>query len=540
MKFYVLFIALCSAAFANAQSIEKQPKLIVGIVIDQMRDDFLHRYANRYTEGGFKRLMREGFYGANHHFSYMPTTTGPGHASVYAGTTPSVHGIVGNNWYDPALKRKVYCSEDKAVRTVGAMNAAGQMSPKNLQTTTITDELRLFWNMRSKVVGVSIKDRGAILPAGHLANAAYWLSDKDFISSTYYMDTLPEWVQKFNAEKRVAGYLSKPWETLYPASTYLASAPDNSPYEILLEGESSNTLPRDLSALREANGPDLIKLTPFVNTLCVDMALAAIANEGLGKDAFPDFLALSFSGPDYMGHSYGTRAVEIEDMYLRLDLELARLFESLDQSVGKGQYVVFLTADHGAADVAQFNIDLRLPGGYVSEKGGFAYLKTALDSMYNKGWDLIEKIEGNELYLNRKKLAAADLELDDVTEALARIITGMPGVYAAYPTEIIRWNGSDEFPLRAIKRGLHPDLAGDVIWVLDSGWMEYGPRGTTHGSPWAYDTHIPFLIMGPGVKQGRTFRETHIRDIASTLSALLHIPLPSGNTGQPIVEAVHP
>jgi predicted AlkP superfamily pyrophosphatase or phosphodiesterase len=522
-----------------AQDTDDRPKLVVGIVVDQMRNDYLTRYADLYGEGGFKRLMNDGFYGANHRFSYMPTTTGPGHASVYTGTTPAIHSIVANDWYDPVSKQEMYCVEDRSVKTIGLNNAAGQMSPKNLKTTTVTDELKLFWNQRSKVIGVSLKDRGAVLPAGHLADGAYWYKDKKFISSSYYMDELPPWVNDFNNLNLVDTFLAKGWQPLLAKSIYTASLPDNNVYESIYEGEKYPTLPKDLVDLTEQNDPDeVFKRSPWGNSLVLEFGLAALINEGLGQDDITDFLALSFSSPDIAGHAYGPRSLEIQDMYLKLDNDLSMFFQFLDKYVGKGKYTVMLTADHGAADVAQYSIDNNLPGGYFDRKASKDLLEEILLSYDSLGVELIEEMEGNHLFFNREKLKEAEIAGQDLADYLAYEMSRMPGIYGAYSANRVRMSGSSEFPIANLQRGLHPSLSGDVLFVMESGWMRYGNTGTTHGSPWVYDQHVPLLLYGFGVEKGKIYRETNIRDIAPTLSVIMGVPFPSGTTGSPIIEAI--
>ncbi len=535
------FLYACSTAsgekFARASNDTERPKLVVGIVIDQFRNDYMQRYAHQYN-GGFKRMVDEGFYCANHHFSYVPTYTGPGHASVYTGTTPAVHGIAANNWYDPRTKEGMYCVQDKSVRTIGIANADGQMSPFNLKTTTITDELMLSLNFRSKVVGMSIKDRGSILPAGHLGKA-YWYSKGFMISSSYYMEELPSWVQDFNSRGLPATYVKKGWEPLLPLDQYTSSLPDDSPYESKWVGEEAPLLPKDLQSLVEANGlHNVFKRTPQCNTFLLDFAKAAVLAEDLGQDADTDFLCVSFSTPDYMGHAMGTRAVEIQDMYLRLDRELGEFYDFLDQNVGKGQYTVFLTADHGAADVPQFSMDYGLPGGYIDVKEIQEELLNALTDHHPKGATFVEKVEEDRIFLDRKAVAEAGVNYQDICDLIAYTLRMQPGIYNAYPTRDILQGGGTEWPVRNLTRGLYPPLAGDVFVVSESGWISYGPTGTTHGTPYTYDTHVPLLLMGKGIKPGRTLRKTHIRDIAPTLSMALDISLPSGATGIPISEAL--
>jgi len=532
-----LFYILGGTLFS--QSTENRPKLVVGIVVDQMRNDYLMRFADLYGDDGFNRLINDGFYGANHRFSYMPTTTAPGHASVYTGTTPAIHGIAGNNWYDPIEKEGMYCVEDKSVRSVGIDKEAGQMSPRNLKTTTVTDELELFWNKRAKVIGVSLKDRGAVLPAGHIPDGAYWYKDKKFITSSYYMDELPKWVQEFNEKKHVDRYLKRGWQPLLSIDKYTASLPDSNAYEALHVGEREPTLPKDLVELSVENNPDdLLKTSPFGNSLILAFGKEAILNEEMGKDDITDFLALSFSSPDYLGHAYGPRAIEVQDMYLRLDRELAEFLTFLDKEIGEGNYTVMLTADHGAADVAQFSVDNQLPGGYLDRKATKGQLEEALLYYDTLGMAMIEEMEGFHLFFNHELLRASAIDSEHLARYVAREMTDFEGIYAAYPTYEVRMSGTNDFPLRNLQRGIHPKRSGDVVFVLESGWMRYGRVGTTHGSPWVYDQNVPLLLYGFGVKKGMTYRETHIRDIAPTLSIIMGVPFPSGTTGSPVIEAI--
>ena len=523
-----------------AQGKNDKPKLVVGIVVDQMRNDYLTRFSDLYSDDGFMRLIEEGFYGANHRFSYMPTTTAPGHASVYTGTTPAIHGIAGNDWYDPVKKEGIYCVQDKSVRSVGVDNAAGQMSPRNLYVTTITDELELFWNMKSKVVGVSLKDRGAILPAGHVSDGAYWYKDKKFITSSFYMEELPKWVQEFNEKNLVDKYLDKGWEPLFDLTAYRASLPDSNVYEATYAGEDYSTLPKDFEALSVENNPnDLVKTSPWGNTLVLAFGKEAILKEEMGKDDITDFLAMSFSSPDYMGHAYGPRSLEVQDMYLKLDLELAEFFKFLDKEVGNGNYTVMLTADHGAADVAQFSIDNQLPGGYFDKKNIKKLLEEFLLAYDSLGKDMIETVEGFHVFFNHQLLKQSNIDSEHLSRYLAREMTKFPGIYAAYSTYDARMSGATEFPLANLQRGVHPERSGDVVFVLHSGWMRYGKVGTTHGTPWVYDQNVPLLLYGHGVRKGKLYRETNTRDIAPTLSVIMGVPFPSGTTGSPVIEAIY-
>ncbi|MDO7873382.1 alkaline phosphatase family protein [Hymenobacter sp. ASUV-10] len=541
----------------------KRPRLVVGIVVDQMRYDYLYRYWDKYPAGGFKRLLGEGFSYESCHYNYVPTYTGPGHASVYTGTTPATHGIIGNNWWVRALGRATYVTEDKTVQPVGGSVAAGQMSPRNMLTTTITDELRLASNFQSKVIGVCIKDRGSILPAGHAANAAYWYDDSNesFVTSTFYMPTLPEWVAKFNAEKRADQYLSKPWNTLLPIQQYTESTADDVPWESTFIGETKPVFPHDLPTLLgpsagqqaalKASGEasknkyesrSLIRTTPFGNSLTADFALAALANEQMGqRPNVTDFLALSFSSTDYVGHSFGPNSIEVEDTYLRLDRDLARLFEALDKQVGRGQSLVFLTADHAAAHAVGFLQAHRLPGGGV----GTGYMRDSVQrSLVRRhgagAWVL--SYENQQVYLNRPLIAQKNLKLADIQDEVADVLITLPGVTQALSANDLQRGHWPEGVAHFQTLGFYGPRSGDVMAVLAPGWLEaYGYpviKGTTHGSAGAYDTHVPLLFWGWGVRKGHSETEVKITDIAPTLARFLHIQEPSGTIGRPLVEVL--
>lgn len=299
-------------------------------------------------------------------------------------------------------------------------------------------------------------------------------------------------------------------------------------------------MPKNLNALAEANGKDnVFRLSPYGNTILLDFGREAVKSEQMGKDADTDFLCISFSTPDYLGHAMGARAVEVQDMYLRLDRELGAFFDFLDKEVGEGEYTVFLTADHGAADVPQFNIDNQLPGGYLDDNGLQNNVGAALLAYNAQGATFVEKVEEDRIFLDRRAIAAAGAQFTEVRDLIVQTLRNEPGIYNAYPTEdILNVGGGAEFPLKQLSRGLYPPLAGDIAVLANSGWMFYGPVGTTHGSAWTNDTHVPLIFFGKGIPKGITYRETNIRDIAPTLSMLLGVSLPSGSTGSPVLEVL--
>ena len=524
----------------NLDIITSKPKLVVGVVVDQMRFDYLNRFKKKYSANGFLRLIKQGYSCNNHHFNFIPTYTAPGHASIFTGTTPSVHGIIGNSWYDKASNSTVYCTTDKAYIPVGAAAKYGQASPRNMKVTTLADQNRLFTQMNGKTIGVSIKDRGAVFPSGHTANGAYWfegLNEGKWMTSTYYMDALPQWVKGFNTPSNIASYL-KPWNTLYDISLYEESGSDLSDYEQGFNGKSTSEFPYDLKALMELNeGYDIIKSTPFGNTMITDFALSAIEAESLGVDDYTDFLTVSYSSTDYIGHNFGINSVELQDTYLRLDLEVERLLNYLDAKVGAGNYTLFLTSDHGAVDVPSFLTDVHIPSGYVP-KNSFASLYTNLKKKYGVS-DLIMKISNDQVFLNQERITALKVNLEDVQKFVVNEIISYPHIKKAYTATTMQTRYFKEGAEKMLQNGYHQKLSGDVLFTLESGVISYDSKGTTHGSGYNYDTHVPLLFYGNGIQPGKTYKRTNVTDIAPTISALLGIALPSGATGTVIEEVIY-
>lgn len=544
MKNVLLILLVTLTTLSQGQNkTTTPPRLVVGIVVDQMRQEYLYRFQSGYGNGGFKRLIDEGFMLRNGHYNYTPTVTGPGHASVYTGTTPAVHGIIGNEWYDKDLKKEVNCVEDPRYQVIGVAEGNGDVSPWRMLSTTVTDELKLTTQKRAKVIGVSIKDRGAVLPAGHMPDGAYWYDSKSgrFITSTYYKTRLPEWVERFNQQNLADQYLSREWNTLLPINQYVQSGADDTPYESLIGSKERPVFPYDLKKLRKPNDYELLSSTPFGNDYLTDIAKAAIDGEKLGADDITDFLSISYSSTDVLGHAVGPNAIEIQDMYLRLDKNIEDLLKTLDTKVGAGNYTVFLTADHAVADVAQYMKDNRIPAGYFNESKTTADLNAHLQQ-YFPGKKLVETISGGHVFFDqdifRNDPKASGVELLIATELTINFLLEQEGVANAYSENIIRQSAFDEAGIKGlVVRGYHPKRCGDVVLVLEPGWYPAGGiRGTTHGSPYTYDTHVPIIFFGNGIRKGSSVRYHTVTDIAPTISALLDIKFPSGCTGQPVEE----
>lgn len=506
-----------------------KPKLIVGVMVDQMRWDYLYRFQHRYGANGFKRILREGFSCENAQIAYAQTVTAAGHASVYTGSVPAINGIMGNEWYDRALKRDVYCVEDDSVLIVGGTGKGEPMSPKNLISTTITDELELATNFRSKVIGVAIKDRGSILPAGHAADGAYWYDPNsgNFVSSTWYMKELSPWATAFNQRKMTDSLYAYPWTLSHPLETYTQSDVANPSYV-------KNPFPRSL-ANNIGKSYGAISSTPWGNTLTLEFSKAAVEAESMGMDSITDFLAISLSSPDYIGHSFGPNAVEIEDTYIKLDKAFEQFFNYLDKKVGKGNYLFFLTADHAVAHVPAFLQQYQIPAKTMKTN------KRAEEATMKKYGlkKLVEASANYQLYLNRKSIDSAGLDFKAVKESLIAELNKEEDILLAFDNANINAANLPSEYKEMFINGFNHKLAGDIQVVYKPGYFfSNSNTGTTHGSMYPYDAHIPLLWMGSGIKQGLTHRKVYMSDIAATLAAILKIQAPNGNVGNAIQELI--
>lgn len=522
-----------SAQQSNAAAIER-PKLVVGIVVDQMRWDYLYRYQKRYTDGGFKRLLGEGFSCENTMIPYVPSVTAIGHTCIYTGSVPSIHGIAGNNFVKDG--KKVYCTDDDSVKPVGTTSEAALMSPRNLWVSTIGDEMKIASNGRAKVVGVALKDRASILPAGHNPNGAFWFDDQTgcFITSSYYMDRLPKWVEAFNDKRLPEQYLSQKWNTLYPKNTYTESTTDENEYENGIREGVKATLPLNLPELYKKYGYGIIRNTPFGNSLTLDMAKAAIDGEQLGADDETDLLTVSCSSTDYIGHQVGTHAIETEDTYLRLDKAIADFLAYLDSKVGKGNYLVFLSADHGAMNNAAFLQDRRIPAGSWDASATAKKLNHVLAKEYPEAGDIVKTVMNYQVFFNRDVIKSKQLDFDNIKQTVVNVLKEDPSVqYACDMAKASTESIPEEVKSRIIN-GYNRERSGDVVIILKPNFYAHGMKGTDHGAWNSYDTHIPLVFMGWGIKHGATTKQTFMTDIAPTIAAMLHVQAPNGCVGKSI------
>lgn len=538
-RVFILTLSIIFSPGLFSQTLER-PKLVVGIVIDQMRYDYLYRYWDKYSATGFKRLMNEGFFCKNANYNYVPTYTAPGHASIYTGTTPAVNGIIANDWYDVTKGRIIYCVTDEHAESVGSKDEEGKRSPVNLMTTTITDELRLATHMKSKVIGIALKDRSAVLPAGHLANASYWYdgSTGNFISSSYYMKELPRWLQEFNNRKLPKKYLGEDWKTLLPIDEYTESIADDYAYETVLKGEQKPVFPHRLPDLMKGNGGlDLIRMTPFGNSLLKDFAIETIESENMGKSTVTDFIAVSFSSTDYIGHAYGPNSIEAEDAYLRLDKDISDLLDFINTRIGKNNMLVFLTADHGAMQIPAYLESLHIPAGYINE----GQLKDTLNNYLMKeyGVSLVSEYINQQVYLDHQVIEAKKLSLPDIQEKAAAFLRKLPKVNEVLTATVLNRTQFTEGARSLMQRGFNGKRSGDILVNYIPGYGNYHATGTSHGAPYSYDTHVPLFFYGWGIKPGSTSEPVVIPDIAATLATLLNIQFPSGCNGTPILPVLN-
>lgn len=541
-KFYVAVVALLLVSpfhsqVKNNNSTRVKAKLIIGIVVDQMRNDYIYRYWDRFGNGGLKRLVTNGYYFKNTHYNYVPTYTGPGHASIYTGATPRVHGIIANDWFIKSNQTFLYCAEDTSVQGIGTKSKSAKRSPRNQLSSTISDELKINSNLQSKVFSIALKDRSAILPAGHTADGAFWLDDAsgDFISSSWYMNELPNWVQKFNLEKRTKNYLEKGWIPLYDLKSYTHSMQDNSIYESA-PGKKEAVFPYDYSSYLEKQNYSIIKINPFGNTLTFDLAKTCIQSENLGKGTQTDLLCLSFSSTDGVGHLFGIRSVETEDTYLRFDKDLEEFLNFLDLELGKDNYVIFLTADHGGAEVPAYLKNLKIPSGLIHDSDIEKQLKAYFFKAYNDS-NFVLNVSNQQVFLNQTLIKDKKLKSKQLENEIAEHLVKINGIAEAFSSEQMKFGSYDLRDFRTLlQNGYNHKLSGDVCFIYEPGWIDHESKGTTHGSGYVYDTHVPLLFFGNGIKKGESYNYTSITQIAPTICDYLKIAQPNGCISNSLLE----
>ncbi len=532
-------------------------RLVLQITVDQLRGDLPYRYLERLGDGGFRYLLEKGAVYNNAHYQHANTETIVGHATLATGANPAVHGMVANVWFDREAGRLTYNIEDNRypLLTAGAgvdqtteidptQKAAGTegRSPAAILVSTLSDELAIHFGGRSKIFGVSVKDRGAVSMAGH-AGKAFWFSKKsgEFVTSTYYYDKYPTWVKQWNDRQLADTYADKTWELLQEKSTYLFGDADDSPWETNFPGYG-RTFPHPFGKGKYFT--TLLTPSPVGDELTLDFSKALIENEQLGKDNIPDYLAVSFSSTDYVGHLFGPSSLETEDNILRLDRILKELLAFVDQHIGLKNTLIVLSADHGAAEVPGYLNKLGIEAQYVKlDKWDKEPAIKTLKEKFGIGKELIQKYFHPYLYLNRNVISQKGLDQAEVERAIAAELVKFEGVAFAVSSSALRQgNLPDTFLMRSILHNFHPKRSGDIYLVFEPHWFINDFDGlsvaSSHGSPWRYDTYVPIMFAGAGVSPRRISRLVHPVDIAPTLAAYLGIKPPSGSEGKPLLEVL--
>ncbi len=497
---------LMATSVAVAAEARQKPKLVVVIVADQFRYDYLTRFRAEYKEGLYT-LLNQGAVFTNAYFEHFPTVTAIGHSAILSGATPSVSGIIGNDWYDRESSRQVTSVSDPTVSNIGG-GGGGGASPRRLLVSTVGDEMKMDSGGKSRVIGMSMKDRAAILPVGHMADVAYWYegSSGRFVTSTYYRADLPDWVKEFNA--RAADQ--------YKGAQWLG-----------------RKLPDDEKAY------SALLATPYGNDLLEAFAETAIKNEKLGSGPATDLLSVSFSSNDYVGHQYGPDAAEVRDVSIRTDRAIGRLFRVLDEQVGMKDVLLVFTADHGVAPMPDGPEGGRIPGGRMPAGIIQSTVHAELSRRYGEGKWIVSPSE-HSLYLNRPLIREKKLTLAEVSEAAREVLAGIPHVFRVYTGEQLANRAMyEDLVGRRVLNGHHTSRGADVYILLEPYWM-FGRSGTTHGTAYSYDAHVPVIFIGPGIRPGRYDQTIAVNDIAATLSSLLDVEPPSGSVGRVLTEALLP
>lgn len=537
------FVFASVLATAQRPTWQHPPKLVVGVVVDQMRADYIYRFWDNYGEGGFKRLVNDGAFCRDAHYPYGTTDTAPGHASIYTAGVPADHGIVANDRYVRELGRTAYCVEDTLAKTIGTSAAAPGRSPRPLLASTLADELERISQGRSKTISISLKDRSAILPGGRTGDAAYWLYDTTgFVTSDWYMGALPQWLTAFNSTHTIGSYMTGTWDLLLPADRYHNTDAAHNAYERLIPGIATAELPIDLAALyRTPNVAEAFLHLPAGNTILTDLAIAAITNEKLGADTDIDLLAISYSATDKLGHRTGPMSLELEDMYIRLDREIARLLNTLDAQVGVGAYTLFLTADHGVSDVPAYRAKLKASAGYLDLRAVRASVEEHLQQAYGAGaW--VSYVDDDKLFLDRTLIRSKGLQPEAVQQKAAMVAREVPGMLNVFTATQLETVGEKDGHAALLARGHHIHRGADLYFVT---MPSYEPsfsgnpgKGADHGGTWTYDTHVPVLFFGEGIASGELLRRVYVVDIVPTLTMILGCALPEAATGVALPEVL--
>ena len=520
----------------------EKPKLIVGIIVEQLRYDQIERFSDRFGDSGIKRLLNEGTFYQNAAYQYMLTQSATAHATISTGTEPAWHGIVSNSWYFPLRNDLVYCTQDPGIYPVGGGYESGLHSPVHLKVSTFTDELKMATQKEAKVFGIGMKEHAAILSAGHAADAAYWFDNGtgNWITSTWYVDSLPDWINDFNAMLYPEAYLDKTWDMKGPQEYYHDCVPDTNIYELGFNGK--NYFPYDLKKIRNdwltehQDDLSLLRETPYGNTYTTDFARKLIEKENLGKDDITDVLTVCYSATGYIGHRFGPSSYEMADAILRLDKDIGDLLTYLVDSLGKRNILVYFTASHGISEIPGILKNNRIPSGYFKTEQALYLLRSYLKLLYGEG-EWVKGCVGNQIYLNRTLIEDSKISLDDIRKDAARFVVQMSGVNFVYPYSDLGVNSYGNENLKRIINSYNPQRSGDLIITFNPGWVESSTENVTdHDSSYEFNSHVPLIWYGWSMDRASFTRDINLTDIAPTLSSLIKIPYPNACTGKPLYE----
>lgn len=519
----------------------EKPKLILHIQISQFRYDYIPRYWDQLSNNGFKRMINRGSYCENTSYNYLFSDIGVGSATIATGTNPSQHGIVAQSWYNNLFDNIVRYVDDEKSRTIGGDFNAGRYSPVNLMTTTFADEIKLANNFKSKVIGICMNPAPAILSTGPTADGVYWFDDREgnFISSSFYLDSLPGWVKEFNDKKFADIYLDNEWTPLLPLSAYSASLLDNNEYEPGLFGQ--RVFPYNIKNLskkfKKKEKYEILRYTPFGINLAKDFAISAIVNEELGADEYTDVLSLTFTETEYIGNLFGPLSVEMEDAVLRLDKEIAHLLDFIEKTIGKENVLVILTAEHGVSHLPEYLEDHKIPSGYFNARSSISLLKSYMNNIYGKG-DWIKEYHGQQIYLNRTLVEDAKLDLADVQTNVANLMLQFSGVSNTMTASTLQSTNFTHGIFATMQNGYNQKRSGDVLMHFTTGWAEKPGFTETFAAPYGHDHRVPLIWYGWKIGRNSVKRPIDLTDIAPTISTLLEISYPNSATGKPILEII--
>jgi len=539
-KLSLLLVALCFIKIGHTQQkkVSEKPKLVIQIVVEQMRYDIIQRYWERFSDKGFKRLIDEGAFCENAYYDYMLTESAPGYATIATGSNPAEHGIVSDDWYTRLKDEDQNCTADPKLENSSEVFNRNKFSPNLLIGSTLGDELRVSNYKKSKVISISINNIASVLTAGHIANAAYWMDDNtaNWTSSSFYMDSLPGWVNGFNEKQLVPLYLSREWKTVKPIGSYRQSLADNNSYETGFSNKQ-RTFPYNLSQLSLTEGAKVIKYTPYGNSYTTSFAIAAIIYEDLGSDEYTDLLTVSYATTGYITNIFGLRSVELEDIYLRLDKEIEHLLNVIDDRFGKENVLVVITSDKGASDNADFYKEIGMPTGKFDSDRAVLLLESYLKAVYGRSkW--VKHYSDKQIYLNQFLIDASRLPLSDVQLKAAQFVSQFKGVAHATTATILQTTNFTESTMRKFQNSYNLVRSGDIILSLKPGWVEErrhkSMKDIKQSSPYRYDSHVPLIFYGWEIKHKEILEPVKINDIAPTLSMFLNLSYPSGATGKPI------